>query len=152
MVQRRLLLAALMLSPPAMGAATAQVPTITLAEAIRRAERVQPAMVRATSDVRTAEAQRRSAMGAYLPRLSASSSASDFFSEGASRIDPITGELTGGNSSNRSISTSRIVGGGLLPCFAGCVPPQQDAAEPSFKFKSSDFWAQGINVGLAFRF
>jgi len=25
-------------------------------------------------------------------------------------------------------------------------------AEPSFKFKSSDFWAQGINVGLSFRF
>jgi len=63
-------------------------------------------MVQATGDVRTAEAQRRGALGAYLPRLSASSSASDFFSEGASRIDPITGELTGGNSSNRSISTS----------------------------------------------
>ncbi|MEW6284538.1 MAG: BBP7 family outer membrane beta-barrel protein [Candidatus Eremiobacterota bacterium] len=25
-------------------------------------------------------------------------------------------------------------------------------AEPSFKFKSSDFWAQGINVGLSVRF
>jgi hypothetical protein len=25
-------------------------------------------------------------------------------------------------------------------------------ARPSFKFKGSDFWAQGINVGLAFRF
>lgn len=24
--------------------------------------------------------------------------------------------------------------------------------EPSFKFRSSDFWAQGLNVGLAFRF
>jgi outer membrane protein TolC len=83
-----------------------QTPVITLAEAIRRAERVQPAMVRATADVRAAEARRRSAFGAYLPRLSASSSASDFFSEGASRIDPITGELTGGNSSNRSFSTS----------------------------------------------
>ena len=106
MVQRRLLLAALMLSPPGAGAAAAQVPTITLAEAIRRADRVQPAMIRAAADVRTAEARRRSALGAYLPRLSASSSASDFFSEGSSRVDPITGELTGGNSSNRSISTS----------------------------------------------
>jgi Putative beta barrel porin-7 (BBP7) len=26
------------------------------------------------------------------------------------------------------------------------------AAQPSFKFNSSDFWAQGLNVGLAFRF
>jgi outer membrane protein len=106
MLQRRLLLAALTLSLPDVGAAAAQVPTITLAEAIRRAERVQPAMVQATADVRTAWARRRSALGAYLPTLSASSSASSFFSEGASRIDPITGELTGGNSSNRSVSTS----------------------------------------------
>ena len=106
MVQRALFFVALMLSPPGAGAAAAQVPTITLAEAIRRSERVQPAMVRAAADVRTASAQRRSALGSYLPRLSASSSASDFFSEGAPRIDPITGELTGGNSTNRSISTS----------------------------------------------
>jgi outer membrane protein TolC len=106
MVQRPLFFVALMLSPPGAGAAAAQVPTITLAEAIRRSERVQPAMIRAAADVRTASAQRRNALGSYLPRLSASSSASDFFSEGAARIDPITGELTGGNSTNRSISTS----------------------------------------------
>jgi outer membrane protein len=106
MLQRPLFLTALMLAPPGAGVAAAQTPSITLAEAIRRADKVQPDMVRAASDVRTASAQRRSALGAYLPRLSASSSASDFFSEGASRIDPITGELTGGNSSNRSISTS----------------------------------------------
>ncbi|HEX7336433.1 MAG TPA: TolC family protein [Gemmatimonadales bacterium] len=87
-------------------AASGQAREITLAEAIRRAERVQPAVVRAASDVRTADARRRSALGAYLPTLSAGSSASDFFSEGATRIDPVTGELAGGNSSNRSISTS----------------------------------------------
>ena len=103
---RLLLAAALISSPPAAGAAAAQAPTITLAEAIRRADRVQPAMIRAAADVRTAEARRRSALGAYLPKLSASSSASDFFSQGSARIDPITGELTGGNSSNRSISSS----------------------------------------------
>jgi hypothetical protein len=28
----------------------------------------------------------------------------------------------------------------------------QPPAQPSFKFNSSDFWAQGINVGLSFRF
>ena len=88
------------------GALAAQQPVITLAEAIRRSERVQPDVVRASADVRTAGARRRSAWGAYLPRLSASSSASDFFSEGASRIDPVTGLLTSGNSTNRSLSTS----------------------------------------------
>jgi outer membrane protein len=80
--------------------------SVTLAEAIRLSERSQPDVVRATADVRTAGAQVRSAWGSYLPTLSAGSSASSFFSEGTSRIDPITGQLTSGNSSNRSISTS----------------------------------------------
>ena len=105
-MQRPLLIAALVLFPPGMSAAGAQVPTITLAEAIRRAERVQPAMVQATGDVRTAGAQRRSALGAYLPRVSTNSSASDFFSEGPARIDPATGEVIAGNRSSRSLSTS----------------------------------------------
>jgi len=100
------LLAALMVFSPPLGAASAQIPAITLSEAIRRAERVQPAMVRAGADVRTSEARRRSALGAYLPRVSVSSSGSGFFSEGTARVDPITGELTSGNSSSRSISTS----------------------------------------------
>ncbi|HZA98863.1 MAG TPA: TolC family protein [Gemmatimonadales bacterium] len=88
------------------GALLSQQRVITLAEAIRRSERVQPDVVRAAADVRTAGARRRSAWGAYLPSISASSSASDFFSEGAARIDPVTGLLTTGNSSNRSLSTS----------------------------------------------
>src|SRR5918993_5414286 len=88
------------------GALAAQQPVITLAEAFRRSERVQPDVVRAAADVRTAGARRRSAWGAYLPSISASSSASDFFSEGAARIDPVTGLLTTGNSTNRSLSTS----------------------------------------------
>ena len=70
------------------------------------AERVQPAVIRAAAEVRTAGAQRRNAWGAFLPSLSASSSASEFFSEGAPRIDPVTGQLAGGNSTNRSVSTA----------------------------------------------
>jgi len=69
------------------------------------AERVQPDMIQATSAVRTASAQKRSAWGAFLPNLTATSSASDFFSEGASRVDPVTGLVTTGNSTNRSVST-----------------------------------------------
>ena len=30
--------------------------------------------------------------------------------------------------------------------------PRIGPAEPSFKFNASDFWAQGLNVGVAFRF
>ncbi len=89
---------------------------MTLSEAIRRAERVQPAMIRASADVRTAGAQRRSALGAYLPRITAASSGSAFFSEGPARVDPVTGELTTGNSSTRSISTTLS---GSLDLFTG---------------------------------
>ena len=84
----------------------AQVRVVTLADAIRLAERTQPSMVQAQAGVRTAAAQRRNAWGAFLPSLTAGSSASEFFSEGAARVDPITGQLTSGNNTNRSVSTS----------------------------------------------
>ena len=84
----------------------AQVRVVTLPDAIRLAERTQPGMVQAQAEVRTAAAQRRNAWGAFLPSLSAGSSASEFFSEGAARVDPLTGQLTSGNNTNRSVSTS----------------------------------------------
>ncbi|HEX2636052.1 MAG TPA: TolC family protein [Gemmatimonadales bacterium] len=84
----------------------AQERTVTLPEAIRLAERTQPAVVQARAGVATAAAQRRNAWGAFLPSVTAGSSASEFFSEGANRIDPLTGLLTSGNSSNRSLTTS----------------------------------------------
>jgi outer membrane protein len=88
------------------GPLPAQDRAVTLAEAIRLAERTQPTVVQAEGQVRTAAAQRRNAWGSFLPSLNANSSASEFFSEGASRIDPVTGQLTSGNSSNRSYNTS----------------------------------------------
>jgi outer membrane protein len=84
----------------------AQVRVVTLPDAIRLAERTQPSMVQAQAGVRTAAAQRRNAWGAFLPSLTAGSSASEFFSEGAARIDPVTGQLTSGDNTNRSVSTS----------------------------------------------
>ena len=84
----------------------AQVRVVTLPDAIRLAERTQPSMVQAQAGVRTAAAQRRNAWGAFLPSLTAGSSASEFFSEGAARVDPVTGQLTSGNNTNRSVSTS----------------------------------------------
>ena len=69
----------------------AQDRAVTLQEAIQLSERVQPGVVQAQGNVENAAAQRKSAWGAYLPTVSASSSASDFFSEGPSSIDPVTG-------------------------------------------------------------
>jgi len=48
----RFIVVVTILSPPAMSQTTAQQPAVTLAEAIRRSERVQPVLVRAADDVR----------------------------------------------------------------------------------------------------
>jgi outer membrane protein len=84
----------------------AQEKSVTLTDALALAQRIQPAVVQAQGQVLTAHAQRRSAWGGYLPSITANSSASDFFAEGAPRVDPVTGQLTGGNNSSRSINTS----------------------------------------------
>jgi outer membrane protein TolC len=115
----------------------AQTGAVTLADAIRLSERVQPLVLRASGDLETAAAQRRSAWGAYLPSLTASSSASSFFSEGTSRIDPVTGQLLSGNSSNRSLSTSLSATVDLFTGFrrgaeGRAARANQSAAEASF--------------------
>jgi outer membrane protein TolC len=110
---------------------------VTLADAIRLSERVQPLVVRAAGDLETAAAQRRSVWGAYLPSLTASSSASSFYSEGPSRIDPVTGQLLSGNASNRSLSTSLSASVDLFTGFrrgaeGKAARANQTAAEASF--------------------
>jgi outer membrane protein TolC len=55
---------------------TAAIPQVTLAEAIRRALDVQPAMVQAEGATRNAYAARRSAYGTFLPTVTVGGSAS----------------------------------------------------------------------------
>jgi outer membrane protein len=62
---------------------------VTLNEAVQRALQVQPAMVQARGDQRTAGAQGRSAIGSYLPSLSVGGSASR---SNVGRIDQTTGQ------------------------------------------------------------
>jgi len=69
--------------------AAAQQVEVTRAEAIQRALRVQPAMVQARGDQRTAGASGRSAIGAYLPTLSTGVSAAR---SNVGRIDATTGQ------------------------------------------------------------
>jgi outer membrane protein TolC len=111
--------------------------SVTLADAIRLSERVQPTVVRAAGDVETAAVQRRSAWGGYLPSLSANSSASTFSSEGPSRVDPVTGQLVSGNSSNRSLNTALSASLDLFTGFRrgaemGAARANQTAAEASY--------------------
>jgi outer membrane protein TolC len=115
----------------------AQERAVTLADAIRLSERVQPSVVRAAGDIETAAAQRRSAWGSYLPTLSASSSASTFASEGPSRVDPVTGQLLSGNTSNRSLNTSLSASVDLFTGFRrgaemSAARANQSAAEATF--------------------
>jgi outer membrane protein TolC len=97
---------AVALLPLLASAATGQDrPALTLREAIDRAERVQPRVIQAMSQVRTADARVRSSRGAYLPNLNFSTSAQEFYTEGE-RIDPITGQLAPSNSSTTSLNSS----------------------------------------------
>lgn len=68
--------------------AAAQELEVSLAEAVRRALQVQPAMVEAQGDVRTAAASGRSALGAYLPTVTTNASASR---SNIGRVDFTTG-------------------------------------------------------------
>jgi outer membrane protein len=80
-----------------------QIPTVTLEEAVRRAQQSQPSVVQARSTVRTAEAQVRSAKGAYLPNLSANSSAASSFSAGPSFTNG-NGTVVSGDRTSNSVS------------------------------------------------
>ncbi|MCP3100869.1 TolC family protein [Myxococcus sp. K15C18031901] len=81
--------------------ATAQPPSeakaatsVTLEEAILRAMKANPQVAQATGNVTNAEAAERSAVGAYLPNLSASASGALSSSR---RIDPETGAVSSGS-------------------------------------------------------
>jgi outer membrane protein len=63
---------------------------VTLAEAVRRALDVQPAIVQARGDVRNAGAGQRAASGAFLPTITASGSSN---LASANRYNPSTGQI-----------------------------------------------------------
>jgi len=63
---------------------------VSLAEAVRRALDVQPDIVRARGEVRTAGAGQRSAAGAFLPTIMASGSSNQ---ASANRYNPATGQI-----------------------------------------------------------
>jgi outer membrane protein TolC len=80
----------------------AQIPTITLDDAIRLSRTVNPGVVQAVGSVRNAEAAVRSAsLGAYLPSVTGTSNANRSFSENARVVD---GEVISGGRSTNSIS------------------------------------------------
>ncbi|MBX3145397.1 MAG: TolC family protein [Gemmatimonadales bacterium] len=95
--------AVVVLGMAATGVAGQDKPALTLTEAVERAQRAQPQVVQAENAVRSADARLRAARGAYLPNLTLTSSAGQFYTEGQ-RIDPSTGQLTPSNSTNISLN------------------------------------------------
>jgi outer membrane protein TolC len=63
-------------------------------------------VVQAFGTVRNAEARQRSATAAFFPSLSLNSGLGRSFSEGPQRVDPNTGQVISGNSTNQSITNS----------------------------------------------
>jgi len=107
----RLLLALLALpavvvaqSNASLGAADAQIPAVTLPEAIARANKVQPGVVQARANIEVADAQRRVVTGSWLPSLNATGSTGYLYSEGQGRVDPVTGQFLPGNTENTSLN------------------------------------------------
>lgn len=91
---------------PGIAVAQAERPGVTLAEAVRLAEQVQPSLVQARTGVYNAEARLRVTSGAFLPNLNVSSSGSTNFSEGPSRVDPASGQVITGNTTSSSVGAS----------------------------------------------
>lgn len=89
---------------PAVQPATAQIPQVTLAEALRLAAQNAPAMVQARQNVRVARAQELQTFGAFLPTVNSNVSGSQ---SGAQRIDATTGKpVNTGSLINTSIGLS----------------------------------------------
>lgn len=84
--------------------ALAQTRSIGLPDALRRAEAVDPQVTQAHGAVRNTGAGVRSAFGNFLPSLSTSANFSNSFSEGESRVDPVTGEVISGSNSSTGLN------------------------------------------------
>lgn len=95
-----------LLMVPAVLAGQAERPGVTLEEALRLAEQVQPSVVSAQTSVYNAEARLRVTSGAFLPSLNLSTSGSTNFSEGPQRVDNATGQIINGDTRSSSIGAT----------------------------------------------
>jgi outer membrane protein TolC len=78
--------------------------TISLTDAIRLAQQVQPTTVSAMGTLRNAQAQVLSAKGEWLPNLNASSNAASSANQGPLRYDPQANVFVSGNSSVQTVA------------------------------------------------
>ena len=130
---RRLLTRAALVLAALPAPAAAQQVDLTLAEAVRRALEVQPAIVQARGDQRNASAGQRSAIGAFLPTISLGGSSNNASSN---RYNASTGQIVT-VPSNTSYSGSLALSLDLFQGFRRlgnmrAAAATQDAADAGF--------------------
>jgi len=127
--------AALLLTAPV---AAQQAPAaITLAEALRRTEEVTPGVVSSRGSVRSAELAVRQAKWAFIPNLTLRPQANLQMNSGQQRVDPITGAVVSGNTTNPSYGMDVSA---TLPLFDGfarnhslrAARAREDAADANY--------------------
>jgi outer membrane protein len=120
-VARASLLVLLAVAAGARGAMAQQVPApqaVTLRDAIARAREVTPGVVTARGSVRSAELAVRTAKWQFIPQLTVTPQATLALNSGQSRVDPVTGEIISGNTSNPSYGLAAQADLNLFDGFA----------------------------------
>lgn len=154
-VVRRMMTAGVVSALAAPGLAAQQAPLqVTLAEAVRRALDVQPAVVQARGTQRTAGAGQRSALGAFLPTITAGGSSND---ASANRYNPTTGQIVRGVPSSTTYSGSFAVNLDLFDGFrrfasrnaAGATLDAADAGYVSQRYQVTAATSQFFFTALA---
>lgn len=110
---------------------------ITLAEALRRTEEVTPGVVSGRGSVRSAELAVRQAKWAFIPQITLQPQANLQMNSGQSRVDPITGAVVSGNTTNPSYGMNVSAS---LPIFDGfarnhslrAARAREDAADANY--------------------
>lgn len=92
--------------------------SVTLAQALQRSEQVSPNVVQSQNSIRSAELQVRTAKWRFVPQVSFNPQASLLMSSGDSRLDPVTGEVISGNSSNPNYGFNITA---TMPIFDGFI-------------------------------
>jgi outer membrane protein TolC len=116
-----------------LGTPDGQIPEVSLAEAIERANRVQPSVVQARANIDVADAQRLVTKGAWLPSLTANTTGGYLYAEGQGRVDPVTGQFFAGASETGSVNGGLSMNWDLFTGFRrgadkGAAIAQQNAA------------------------
>ena len=143
-----ILLAGVLVSP-----VRAQTKSLTLAEAVQRAERIDPGLTQAQSTIKTAGAAVRSQYGVFLPTLVATSQYNSFFSGGPDRINPVTNEVISGNTTATTVTFGgearlNLTNGFQMFSNLSAAKAQRDQAEASFDQQRANVALQTTNTFL----